>query len=131
SELVDVPFDERGGVIRNVEGRVVDVDGDHVPGLYTTGWIKRGPVGLIGHTKSDASETIAHLVADAPNIPTAPERHPQAIVDFLASRDVQVVEWDGWLRVNAHEASLGEATGRARIKVVPRDELTQIALGEG
>ena len=50
SELVDIPFDDRGGVIRNREGRVLDVEGDHIPGLYTTGWIKRGPVGLIGHT---------------------------------------------------------------------------------
>ena len=35
-----------------------------VPGVYATGWIKRGPVGLIGHTKSDAMETISHLVKD-------------------------------------------------------------------
>ncbi|NLF03742.1 MAG: FAD-dependent oxidoreductase [Actinomycetales bacterium] len=130
SELVDVPFDDRGGVIRNREGRVLDVEGDHIPGLYTTGWIKRGPVGLIGHTKSDASETIAHLVSDVESVPRAPERDPQAIVDFLASRDVKVVEWDGWLRVNEHEARLGEAHGRARIKVVDRDELTRIARAE-
>ena len=130
SELVDVPFDERAGVIRNVEGRVVDVEGDHIPGLYTTGWIKRGPVGLIGHTKSDASETIAHLVADAAGLAPAPERDPQAIVDFLTSRDVPVVEWEGWQRVDAHEKALGEAEGRARVKVVPRDELTRIARGE-
>jgi len=131
SELVDVPYDERAGVIRNVEGRVVDVEGDHIPGLYTTGWIKRGPVGLIGHTKSDASETIAHLVADAPGIGRAPERDPQAIVDFLASRDVPVVEWDGWLRVDAHEKQLGEGEGRPRVKVVEREELTRIARAEG
>jgi len=130
SELVDVPFDERGGVIRNVEGRVVDVDGEHMAGLYTTGWIKRGPVGLIGHTKSDASETVAHLVADAPSIERAPERDPEAIVDFLASRGVEVVEWDGWLRINEHETRLGEAQGRARIKVVEREELTRIGRGE-
>ena len=126
-----MPYDERAGVIRNVEGRVVDVEGDHIPGLYTTGWIKRGPVGLIGHTKSDASETIAHLVADAPGIERAPERDPQAIVDFLASRDVPVVEWDGWLRVDAHEKQLGEGEGRPRVKVVEREELTRIARAEG
>ena len=131
SELVDVPYDARAGVIRNVEGRVVDVEGDHIPGLYTTGWIKRGPVGLIGHTKSDASETIAHLVADAPGIERAPERDPQAIVEFLASRDVPVVEWDGWLRVDAHEKQLGEGEGRPRVKVVEREELTRIARAEG
>ena len=130
SELVDVPFDERAGVIRNVEGRVVDVEGDPIAGLYTTGWIKRGPVGLIGHTKSDASETIAHLVADAPDLELAPERDPQAVVDFLNARGLPVVEWEGWLRVNEHEKALGEAEGRARVKVVPRDELTRIARGE-
>lgn len=130
SELADVPYDERAGVIRNVEGRVVDVEGDPIPGLYTTGWIKRGPVGLIGHTKSDASETIAHLVSDAESLARAPERDPQAVVDFLADRGVQLVEWDGWLRVNEHEKALGAAEGRERIKVVPREELTRIARAE-
>lgn len=32
--------------------------------MYATGWIKRGPVGLDGSTKSDAQETIRHLVED-------------------------------------------------------------------
>ena len=131
SELADVPYDERAGVIRNVEGRVVDVEGDAIPGLYTTGWIKRGPVGLIGHTKSDASETIAHLVSDVESLSKAPERDPQAVVDFLADRGVQLVEWDGWVRVNEHEKALGEAEGRDRVKVVPREELTRIARDEG
>lgn len=62
--FVDIPFDDVAGVIPNREGRVVDVDGEHIPGVYATGWIKRGPVGLIGHTKSDASETIRHLGED-------------------------------------------------------------------
>ena len=62
SPLADVPFDEVRGVIPNDEGRVVGLDGEPIPGLYTTGWIKRGPVGLIGHTKSDAQETILSLI---------------------------------------------------------------------
>jgi len=130
SPLEEIPFDERRGVIRNVEGRVVDLEGEHIPGLYTTGWIKRGPVGLIGHTKSDATETIGHLVSDAPGLPRAPERDPQAVVDFLLARGVPVVEWDGWLRVDEHEKQLGAAEGRERKKVVPREELTAIARGE-
>ena len=56
---------QRLGVIPNIEGRVTDASARPIPGLFATGWIKRGPVGLIGHTKSDAMETIAHLVADA------------------------------------------------------------------
>jgi len=136
SPLVDIPFDDLKGVIPNREGRVIDVDGEQVPGVYATGWIKRGPIGLIGHTKSDASETVRHLVADAAKadgtaLRTAVEPAPEAVIEFLEARGVPVVEWSGWERLDAHERALGEAVGRARVKVVPRDEMTAIARGEG
>ncbi len=62
SELAELEFDAKRGVIPNDGGRVLDAEGTHVPGLYATGWIKRGPVGLIGHTKGDALETIGNLL---------------------------------------------------------------------
>ena len=66
SDAVDgVPFNQEKNVINNDGGHVIDESGAVVPGLYTTGWIKRGPVGLIGNTKSDATETIGMLLADA------------------------------------------------------------------
>ncbi len=135
SPLPDLPFDHAAGVISNREGRVVDVDGEPLPGVYTTGWIKRGPVGLIGHTKSDASETVAHLVedlldADGALVLSAPERDPGAITEFLRARGVRPVEWSAWELLDAHERSLGVPQGRERIKVVPRDEMVAIALGE-
>ena len=138
SPLVDVPFDDVAGVIPNRAGRVVDVDGDVVPGVYATGWIKRGPVGLIGSTKSDATETIKHLVEDVtrgdegetPSLRTATEPDPAAVTEFLASRGVPVVEWSHWEVLDAHERALGEAGGRERVKVVPREEMTAIARGE-
>ena len=85
--------------------------GGPVPGLYATGWIKRGPVGLIGHTKSDAMETIAHLVADAE---AGRARRPAVdgdILDLLDERDVAYTTWDGWLALDAHERALGETHG--------------------
>ncbi len=129
SPLPDVPFDEAAGVIANREGRVVDENGTPVPGLYATGWIKRGPVGLIGHTKSDAQETIRNLVADAPTLPQAPTRDPQAVLTLLAERKVDVVPWSGWELLDEHEQRLGEPHGRARIKVVPREEMVDVSLG--
>lgn len=129
SPLPGLPFDEGGGVIPNREGRVIGPDGSPVPGLYTTGWIKRGPVGLIGHTKSDAAETIAHLREDAPSLPTANDRNPTSIDELLAARGVRVTDWAGWLRLDSHERALGELVGRERIKVVPRDEMLDISLG--
>ncbi len=128
SPLPGVPFDEVAGVIPNREGRVIGPDGSPLPGIYTTGWIKRGPVGLIGHTKSDASETIAHLREDLASLPQAPDREPTSIDELLASRGVRVVDWAGWLRLDDHERALGEIAGRERIKVVPRDEMVDISL---
>ncbi|WP_448062068.1 FAD-dependent oxidoreductase [Cellulomonas hominis] len=136
SPLVDLPFDELKGVIANREGRVVDVDGEAVPGVYTTGWIKRGPVGLIGHTKSDASETVRHLVEDAGDVTdpgssflSATEADPRAVLDFLAARGVEAIEWSGWELLDAYERSLGEVQGRERVKVVPREDMVAVALG--
>lgn len=128
-----VPFNDDKGVIRNVEGRVVDDSGAPVPGFYTTGWIKRGPVGLIGSTKSDAAETIAHLVEDAPALyentrAGAEQLSPDNVLRLLRERDVPVVQWRDWEVLDAHERSLGEAVGRERIKVVPREEMTEVEL---
>jgi len=141
SPLPEIPFDQDKGVISNRGGRVVDMVGDHLPGVYTTGWIKRGPVGLIGHTKSDASETVRHLVEDLTGVGgdgstgdadggrTAPHADPQAILDFLAERGVEFVEWHEWELIDQHEQTLGEPHGRERIKVVPREELIALAKG--
>lgn len=131
SPLPELPFDEVGGVIPNREGRVVDDGGDALPGLYTTGWIKRGPVGLIGHTKSDATETIAHLREDAEAelLPAATERDPQAVTKLLDERGVDAIEWSGWQLLDAYERALGEVQGRERVKVVPREEMVDVSLG--
>ncbi|MEV6099549.1 FAD-dependent oxidoreductase [Nocardia sp. NPDC051981] len=63
--LPGVPFDERAGVIPNLDGRVLEESGGSVvPGAYVTGWIKRGPTGFIGTNKSCAQQTVRQLVDD-------------------------------------------------------------------
>jgi ferredoxin--NADP+ reductase len=130
SPVLGLPFDDEAGVIRNEEGRVVDTTGERLPGVYATGWIKRGPVGLIGQTKSDARQTIRHLVEDVPGLPRAPERAPDAVMAFLAERGVRPVTWSEWLRLEAHEQALGAAQGRDRVKVVAREEMLAVAREE-
>lgn len=130
SPLEEIPFDDSRGVIPNEKGRVIGADGLPVPGVYTTGWIKRGPIGLIGQTKSDAMETLESLVGDRTNWwePTAPE--PAAVAALLHERQVPFTTVDGWHRLDVHELALGEARGRERVKVVSREEMTRISLGE-
>ena len=136
SALPQLPFDPRQGVIPNHEGRVVDTldqaeapSADVVAGVYATGWIKRGPVGLIGHTKGDALETIGHLIADRGagvlSEPVFPEE--SAIVDLLESKGVDFVDWEGYHRVEAAEKAAGEVRGRERGKTATRAGLLDAA----
>ncbi|QAY60451.1 pyridine nucleotide-disulfide oxidoreductase [Microbacterium protaetiae] len=131
SPLPGVPFDKRHGVIPNREGRVLHKDSnEYVPGVYATGWVKRGPVGLIGHTKSDAMETVRNLINDQAFWwhPHHPEEG--AIPALLAARGVAWTDLEGWHRLDAYEIALGEPHERARIKVVPRDEMVRISRDE-
>lgn len=127
SPLDGIPFDEKRGVIPNREGQVLDDDDEQVPGVYATGWIKRGPVGLIGHTKSDAMETVKHVLTDQANWWTPADPEEEAIVALLASRGVEFTNLDGWHNLDAFEQSLGSPEGRARIKVVPRDDMVRVS----
>ena len=127
SELPEIPFNSKSGVINNEEGRVVDEQGNQVPGVYATGWIKRGPIGLIGHTKADAIETIGHLIEDKARWWNPEKPAEEDIVEFLKSKSVQFVSWDGWLKENSEELRRGELSGREREKLFDREEMVNIA----
>ncbi|MET7990569.1 FAD-dependent oxidoreductase [Amycolatopsis sp. NPDC005232] len=127
SHLPEIPFDHVAGVVPNQAGRVLDLDDNQLPGVYVTGWIKRGPIGLIGHTKGDAAETVASLLADADTLASPKHDSPDAILDFLAGRGIPFTTWEGWGKLDAHEKSLGEPHGRERIKVVERDEMIRVS----
>lgn len=119
-----MPFDDEAGVVPHVEGRVVDEGGTPIPRLYATGWIKRGPVGLIGSTKSDAAQTVKHLVDDlAAADSTAREGDP--IAHLTAA-----VDFGGWLRIDAAERNAGADRGRERTKLVERAEMLAHATHE-
>ncbi|MBK0418881.1 FAD-dependent oxidoreductase [Leucobacter sp. CSA1] len=130
SPLDEIPFDEARGVIPNEAGRVIGADGRQIPGVYATGWIKRGPVGLIGHTKSDAMETLECLLEDRDGWWTPEIPEVEAIPALLSERNVPYTTIEGWQRLDEHELSLGETAGRTRVKVVPREEMTRISRGE-
>lgn len=129
SPLDGIPFDERRGVIPNREGQVLDDSDQQVNGVYATGWIKRGPVGLIGHTKSDATETVKHVLNGQANwwSPAHPEE--EAVVELLRGRGIEFTDLSGWHSLDQHELALGEPEGRTRIKVVPREEMVAISNG--
>ena len=123
-----LPFDEATGTMPNDGGRVLGEDGAPLPGVYCAGWIKRGPTGVIGTNKKDASETVELLLADAEAGAIGGCEASAADVDaLLAERGVAVVTQAGWEAIDEAERALGEPQGRPRVKLTSWDELLAAA----
>jgi ferredoxin--NADP+ reductase len=118
-----LPFDAATGTVPNVDGRVMGPDGAPVPGAYVTGWIRRGPTGVIGTNKHDAVEAAASVLADLAALPPAARLDPDDLDRALAEHGVRPVDWTAWLRLDAEEVRLGQARGAERIKVADLAEM--------
>jgi len=96
-----------------------------------SGWIKRGPSGIIGTNKKDSQETVTSLLADAAahKLPDPPIADPEAIEALLADRVPDHVRLDGWRAIDEAERSAGEPHGRPRVKLTRREELLDAARG--
>jgi ferredoxin--NADP+ reductase len=126
--LPGVPFDEERGTIRNAGGRVLGEDGMPVPGVYAAGWIKRGPSGVIGTNKKDATETVDLLLGDDRE-GRLPRRGKTAddVDALLDERGIRRVVYSGWSAIDAHERTAGEPLGRPRVKLCTWDQLLAAA----
>ena len=113
-----LPFDDRQGIVPNAEGRV-QRNGEVLPNIYVSGWIKRGPSGVIGTNKSDAAATVQKMLEDMASMKgrAAPPKPREAIDELLRSRGVRVVSWADWRRVDGIERERGAALGKVRDKL--------------
>lgn len=117
--LPGVPFNESWGVIPNDKGRVLDPDTQRpLVGEYCSGWIKRGPTGVIGTNKPDAGETVASLVEDLARGAVLTPSHPgaQAAEALIRQRQPNFISYADWRRLNELEVTRGRAAGRPRVK---------------
>ncbi|WP_174183818.1 4Fe-4S binding protein [Nocardia barduliensis] len=122
--VADVPFDELRGVVPNEHGRVIGADGTPLPGVYVSGWIKRGPRGVIGSNRLDSAETVERLVADFIAGELAdPAGDRAALETLIRRRQPDLVDRAGWKAIDQAEKAAGAAAGRPRIKFTTREDL--------
>jgi len=124
--LPGVPFDEKTGLIPNAKGRVLAAPGGApLPGHYASGWIKRGPSGVIGNNKADSVETVNALLEDAAagSLPAPASPDPAAFAALVAARRPAAVSFEDWRALDRHEVERGAAQGRPRVKCVSVDEM--------
>jgi ferredoxin/flavodoxin---NADP+ reductase len=127
--LPEVPFDQGRGTIPNERGRVLGDEGEPLDGVYCAGWIKRGPTGVIGTNKKDASETVELLLEDVESgrLARKPGVTAARVDELLAERGIRPVDYTGWTAIDEAERAAGEKLGRPRVKLCSWDELLAAA----
>ena len=135
AEAPGIAYDAKGAHLANAngDGRITaDADGGDVrERLYATGWAKRGPVGLIGSTKSDALAIVTNMLEDlakaAEGGRVAADRDPESIDRLLAGRGIRPIDFAGWKKVDAFERAEGAKEGREHKKVIDPEQMRELA----
>lgn len=118
-----LPFDSDRGVILNNDGQVVADDGSPVVGVFTVGWIKRGPSGVLGTNKPDSKQTIDRLINAADTFEFAPIRHTDHLLELLTSKGIDYVTFDQWKKIDQIEKIAGQKIGKPREKFISFSDL--------
>ncbi len=112
-----LPFQPNAGVIPNQHGRVMDAEQIYT-GLYAAGWIKRGANGVIGTNKPDSDETVKSLLEDLPHLVGCAEPSTEVVMSFLKSKEIRVVTFSDWKKIDAAEIEHGQKLGKPREKFI-------------
>ncbi|TYH08310.1 hypothetical protein ES288_A07G004700v1 [Gossypium darwinii] len=127
------------GVVPNVKGRILsDNSGDPTSienGLYVCGWLKRGPTGIIATNLYCAEETVASLSEDLElgvlaSTTRLPKLGRDGLLQILDNRNVRVVPFSAWERIDKEEKRLGSLRNKPREKLTSWEELLKVAGSE-
>ncbi|HTR69365.1 MAG TPA: FAD-dependent oxidoreductase [Mycobacteriales bacterium] len=124
--LEGVPFDADAGTVAAIDHRV-QRDGDAL-GEYANGWIKRGPTGVIGTNRSDATATMRVIVEDVDKL-AARSVKPGSALEAALARGAKPVTGEGWAAIDAAEIAHGTQRSAARIKLAHWERLLDVGHG--
>lgn len=135
-----IPFDEARGFVMNEDGRVVkpsiSPSGEGpavpVPGVYASGWVKRGPTGVIASTMYDSFDTADMIVSDWASGESfmsfgAVEKHGwDAVKSEVANRGMRPISWAEWMKIDNAEQERGRKLGKGREKFTSQQEILSV-----
>ncbi|MBU9764246.1 4Fe-4S dicluster domain-containing protein [Mycobacterium sp. TNTM28] len=120
--IAGLPYDQDTGTVPNDSGRVV-------PGTYVTGWIKRGPRGVIGTNRLCAEQTVTQMWADFDaGLLNRDIADRDSLEALLTSRGAEPLSWPGWRAIDAAERDRGVQAARPRVKFVSIEEMLSAGL---
>ncbi|KAF9095721.1 NADPH-adrenodoxin reductase [Mortierella sp. GBA35] len=129
-----IPFDERKGIVPNMDGKVMDAEKNLVPGLYASGWLKRGPIGVIATTMADAYQTADTIIADwtsgqpmlNSNGNDKNKEGSKPVLELLKSKGHKPVSYQDWKKIEQKEFELGAKVGKPREKLLTVEEMLKV-----
>ncbi|TGZ82916.1 FAD/NAD(P)-binding domain-containing protein [Ascodesmis nigricans] len=135
---LDIPFNARRGLVPNHNGRVLHFSSgseEHtvIPGMYTSGWVKRGPTGVIASTMMDAFETADAIVEDWTSGQAFMSKGGEgdkggwdAVRGEVKSRGIRPVNWEEWKKIDAAERERGKMLGKEREKFSQTEDMLAV-----
>ncbi|XP_066560983.1 NADPH:adrenodoxin oxidoreductase, mitochondrial isoform X2 [Amia ocellicauda] len=120
-----VPFDLKQAVIPNTLGRV-----EQVSGLYCSGWVKRGPTGVIATTMNDSFDTARSVLQDVESGHldfSSPKLGSEATRALMEKRGVVPVSFSDWEKIDSAEVRKGQEVGKPREKLLDIGEMLTLA----
>jgi hypothetical protein len=85
-----------------------------------TGWLKRGPTGIIGTNRADSIETVQQILQDLPGRIPRPQGGRRQLVDSISCRSAPVIGLPEWLQIDAAECAMGRQVNK------PREKFTRV-----
>lgn len=118
----DIPFNEKAGTARNLHGKIEE-------GLYTAGWLATGPTGVILSTMSNAFGVADRICGDlqTSGLLESSKGGFNDIVGKLKTKNVQIVTWNDWLKIDKYEQEEGKKLGKPRKKLLDVGKMLEIA----
>ncbi|MBS60563.1 MAG: NADP oxidoreductase [Anaerolineaceae bacterium] len=129
SAVPGIPFDSQAGIICHSQGRILDPKTQEILiGMYTSGWIKRGPTGVIGTNKEDSIESINCLIEDVKSgkMLSPTNKGLSNVEELVRSRQPDLFTFDDWKRIDDMEIANGDSVGRPRVKLTSTASMLKV-----
>ena len=102
-------------------GRITNIAGHVERNVYTVGWAKRGPTGVIGTNKSDSNDVVDLIIENLKE-----PKNTDGIIKLLETGHV-IINQQAWEKINNQEIANGKLQNKPRSKIIYRSELIQIS----
>ncbi|XP_013144397.1 PREDICTED: NADPH:adrenodoxin oxidoreductase, mitochondrial isoform X2 [Papilio polytes] len=121
----DIVFDSNA-FVANDKGRVIENNAPQdLARLYVSGWLGTGPVGVILHTMSNAFLVAKAICEDFKDFKNPPKGGFEEVKKILSNH--QIVDWEGWEKIDKYEIAQGKKVGKPREKVCNIRKMLEIA----